>query len=81
MGRVLNITLTTEQRIELELIYKQSESHVLRQRSQIILLKSSNRKTSDICEIVGIKSQNQVNKWIKRYKTDYSISESTAFVT
>lgn len=72
MGRVLNIILTTEQRRELELIYKQSESHVLRQRSQIILLKSSTRKTSDICEIVGIKSQNQVNKWIKRYKTDYS---------
>jgi transposase-like protein len=72
MGRVLNIILSSEQRTELELFHKQSNNHVLRQRCQIILLKSSNRKTSDICEIVGIKSQNQVNKWIKRYKTDYS---------
>lgn len=64
MGRVLNINLTTEQRTELELLYKQSDNHVLRQRCQIILLKTSNRKTSDICEIIGIKSQNQVNKWI-----------------
>lgn len=72
MGRVLTINLTTEQQTELELFHKQSTNHVLRQRCQIILLKSSNRKTSDICEIVGVKSQNQVNKWIKRYKTDYS---------
>lgn len=72
MGRVLTINLTTEQQTELELFHKQSTNHVLRQRCQIILLKSFNRKTSDICEIVGVKSQNQVNKWIKRYKTDYS---------
>lgn len=72
MGRVLNINLTPEQRTELEKNYKQSDNHVLRQRCQIILLKSSNRKSIDICEIVGIKSQNQVNKWIKRYKSEYS---------
>lgn len=72
MGRVLNINLTSEQRTELEHYYRQSNNHVLRQRCHIILLKSSNRKTSDICEIIGIKSENQVNKWIKRYKTEYS---------
>jgi hypothetical protein len=73
MGRVLKIELTTEQRNELEHFYKQSENHVLRQRCHIILLKASNRKTSDICDIVGIKSQNQVNKWIKLYKKSYSV--------
>lgn len=72
MGRVLNIELTTEQRTELENCFKQSENHVFRQRCQIILLKSTNRMTSDICQIVGIKSQNQVNRWIKRYKNEYS---------
>jgi len=71
MGRVLNISITTEQRIELEKFHKLSDNHVLRQRCQIILLKSANRKTLDICEIVGIKSQNQVNRWINRYKSDY----------
>lgn len=73
MGRVLKIELTTEQKDELEHLYKQSGNHVLRQRCQIILLKSNNRKTSDICDIVGIKSQNQVNKWIKLYKKSYSV--------
>ena len=72
MGRVLKIELTVEQKNELEHFYKQSDNHVLRQRCQIILLKANNRKTSDICDIVGIKSQNQVNKWIRVYKTKYS---------
>ena len=35
-------------------------------------MKSANRKTSDICEIIGIKSENQVNMRIKRYKIEYS---------
>lgn len=72
MGRVLTISLTSEQRIELEYLIKQSNNHVLRQRCHIILLKSQGRKTSDICEIVGIKSQNQVNIWVRLYKTHYS---------
>jgi len=72
MGRVLTIELTPTQREELEKVYKQSRNHVLRQRCQIILLKSAQRKSSDISEIVGIKSQTQINKWIKRYKKEYS---------
>lgn len=72
MGRVLTISLTIEQETELVNYHKKSDSHVLRQRCQIILLKAAGRKTSDICEIVGIKSQNQVNRWIKRYKSDYA---------
>jgi transposase len=68
-GRVLII----EQRVELENFRKRGDSHVLRQRCHIILLKSANRKTSDICEIVGIKSENQVNKWVRRYKTVYPV--------
>ena len=31
MGRVLNISITTEQRIELEKFHKLSDNHVLRQ--------------------------------------------------
>lgn len=37
----------------------------------MILLKSSEKLTKDICQIVGIKSQNQVNIWIRRYQSDY----------
>ncbi|WP_123905613.1 helix-turn-helix domain-containing protein [Chryseobacterium sp. ERMR1:04] len=58
--------------MELERLYKESTHHVLRQRCQIILLKASHRKTSNICAIVGIKSENQVNKWVKRYKNEHA---------
>lgn len=73
MGRVLTIDLTVAQRVELEKFHKQGDSHVLRQRCQIVLLKSAKRKTSDICQIVGIKSENQVNRWIRRYKDNYPV--------
>ncbi|MEA5405599.1 hypothetical protein VB776_21855 [Arcicella sp. DC2W] len=71
MGRVLDIILTTEQVRELEEEIKHNSNHVIRQRCQMILLKSKSCKTSLICEIIGIKSQNQVNTWIKAYKNMY----------
>jgi transposase len=72
MGRVLTIILTSEQEEELVITHKKSDKHILRQRCQMVLLKASGRKTSDICKIVGIKSQNQINRWIRRYKNDYA---------
>jgi transposase-like protein len=36
-----------------------------------VLLKSSGKLTKEICQIVGIKSQNQINTWIRRYQSDY----------
>jgi hypothetical protein len=72
MGRVLKIDLTVEQEKELIEAQKKSDNHVFRQRCQIILLKFANRKTSDICQIVGLKSQLQANYWIKLYKKEYA---------
>lgn len=72
MCRVLTISLTSEQEKELIRHQKRSDNHVFRQRCQMVLLKASGRKTSDICQIVGIKSQNQVNAWIRRYKNAYA---------
>lgn len=71
MGRVLRISLTSAQQEELVSHHKKSDNHVFRQRCQMVLLKATGRKTSDICQIVGVKSQNQVNGWIRRYKNDY----------
>jgi transposase-like protein len=71
MGRTLKVILTNEQRLELEHNYKIGDSHSFRQRCRMILLKSSGKLTKDICQIVGIKSQNQVNIWIRRYQSDY----------
>jgi len=71
MGRTLKVILTTEQRLELEHGYKTGDSHAFRQRCRMVLLKSSDKLTKDICQIVGINSQNQVNTWIKRYHSHY----------
>jgi putative transposase len=71
MGRILRIELTEEQKQELYTGYKTGSSHAFRQRCRMILLKFQGRKTKEICEIVELHSQNQVNKWIKRYKSEY----------
>ena len=71
MGRTLKVILTNEQRLELEHGYKTGDSHSFRQRCRMVLLKSSGKLTKDICQIVGIHSQNRVNIWIKRYQSHY----------
>lgn len=71
MGRTLKVILTNEQQLELEHSYKTGDSHSFRQRCRMVLLKSSGKLTKDICQIVGISSQNQVNIWIKRYQSHY----------
>lgn len=73
MGRVLKIELTSEQQAELEIGYKNGKSHAFRQRCRMILLKSAGYKTKEICNIVDIKSQQMVNKWILRYKSKYKL--------
>ena len=71
MGRTLKVILTNEQRLELAHGYKTGDSHSFRQRCRMVLLKSSGKLTKDICRIVGINSQNQVNTWIRRYQSHY----------
>ncbi|WP_373512819.1 transposase [Persicitalea sp.] len=72
MGRTLTIELTAEQLFELRHNYRTGESHAFRQRCRMVVLKSQGLKTRDICELVEIRSQNQVNGWIKRYKEGYA---------
>lgn len=72
MGRKLEIILSSTQRTELELHYRIGSSHIFRQRCRIILLKADGKYSKDICPIVGIKSQIQVNEWVKRYQSGYA---------
>lgn len=72
MGRTLTIELTAEQLSELRHNYRTGESHAFRQRCRMVVLKWQGLKTKDICELVEIRSQNQVNGWIKRYKDGYA---------
>lgn len=72
MGRSLKIELSADARAELEQAYRTGDSHAYRQRCRMVLLKADGLLTKEICKIVGIKSQTQVNRWIHRYKTQYS---------
>ena len=40
----------------------------------MILLKSDGSATRNILSVVGIKSENEINKWVKRYLADYKES-------
>ena len=69
MGRVNTPILTEESQIELETLFKKSNSHSFRKRCQTILLKADGRHSKDVGLIVGM-SHVSVNSWLKRYKTD-----------
>ena len=70
MGRNLKITPTPAQRLELENNYRAGSSHAFRQRCRMILLKADGSATKNILPVGGIKSENEINKWVKRYLAD-----------
>ena len=73
MGRKLIIELSHEQRVELEKHYRsQDSSHCFRQRCRMVLLKSDGVLSKDIVPIVEIKSEHEINKWVKRYQKEYA---------
>jgi hypothetical protein len=69
MGRVNTPALTSEQRIELELGFRDGQSHCFRMRCQSILLKSDGRTSKDVGSIVGMRNVS-VDHWVKRYREE-----------
>lgn len=69
MGKIKVIELSKEQRVELENGYKNGKSHSLRQRCQIILLKSEKRSSLEIKSILGC-CEMVVNDWVNRYQSE-----------
>ena len=67
----MKIEITSAQRVELEQGYRSGSSHAFRQRCRMVLLKSDGLLTKDIVPVVGIKSENEINKWVKRYLNGY----------
>lgn len=67
LGKRRTIDLTTADRQALELAFRNSSSHALRQRCQIVLLKSEGRSSK---EVAGIVKQHyvSVNAWLTRYE-------------
>ena len=54
MGRVNTPILTESSQIELETLFKKSNSHSFRKRCQTILLKADGRHSKDVGLIVGM---------------------------
>jgi transposase len=67
MGKTKVIELTTEQREALEKGYRTGRTHSFRMRCQMILLKSENRTSLEVVDILGI-CEMTVNNWLNRYE-------------
>lgn len=67
MGRTIKIQLSDEHRAELENGYQTADNHVFRVRCQMVLLKSENRKSTEVGAILGFCEQT-INGWLWRYK-------------
>lgn len=71
MGRVNTPILSESAKLALAHDFKTSQVHSYRMRCQVILLKSTGRKSQEVGEITGM-TYVSVNAWVKRYK-DFGI--------
>jgi transposase len=69
MGKTRIITLTAEQRESLETVYKTGKTHAIRQRCQLVLLKSEKRSSAEVSAILKV-CEPSVNTWLDRYELD-----------
>lgn len=66
MGKKKTVQLSGDLRAELEKGYRKGKSHAFRERCQMILLKSEDRTSVEVAEILGC-CEMSVNNWQKRY--------------
>ncbi len=69
MGKIRTVTLTTQQRAELEDGHRNGPSHAFRKRCQLVLLKSEKRASKQVGQILGL-TQLTVNNWLNRYEQE-----------
>jgi transposase len=69
MGAIKHLKLSQEQRAELEKGYQEGKSHAMRQRCHMMLLKSEERSSLEVAEILGC-CEVVVNTWMKRYEKE-----------
>lgn len=69
MGKTKVVELTDEQRAELENGYRHGKTHAFRHRCQMILLKSEQRTSAAVSEILG-DCEVVVNNWVKRFEAE-----------
>jgi transposase len=66
MGKIKTVELNEEQRTALEQGYREGKSHAFRRRCQMMLLKSEQRTSAEVADILGC-CEVVVNSWLKRY--------------
>jgi len=69
MGKTKVIELTAEQRAELEKGYRTGRSHCFRARCQMVLLKSEQRTSVEVAEVLDC-CEMVVNNWLVRYEKE-----------
>jgi transposase len=69
MGAIKQLKLSNEQRSELDEGYRTGKSHAYRQRCQMLLLKSEERSSAAVAEILDC-CEVVVNSWMKRYQAE-----------
>lgn len=69
MGKTKVVSLTAEQRAELEKGYRTGKSHCFRLRCQMILLISEERTSEEVAEVLGC-CEMVVNNWLSRYQKE-----------
>jgi transposase len=69
MGKKKTVSLSAEQRAELEKGYRKGKNHSFRQRCQMILLKAENRTSLEVAEFLGC-CEVVVNNWLKRFEAE-----------
>jgi len=69
MGAIKHLELSNEQRGELDQGYRVGKSHAYRKRCHMLLLKSEERSSAAVAEILGC-CEVVVNSWMKRYQAE-----------
>jgi transposase len=69
MSRLITLTLTDEERAELEKGYRHGKSHAFRTRCHVILIKAERLPSRQVAERVGC-SMMSVNGWVRRYRDE-----------
>lgn len=67
MGKKKIVILSDEQQTELDKGYRKGKNHAFRERCHLILLKSENRTSEEVAEILDC-CEMSVNNWQKRYE-------------
>jgi transposase len=69
MRKIREIKLSYEERAALESGFRFAKSHALRQRCQLVLLKSEGRSSKELSGIVKM-NEWSINNWLTRYEAE-----------